>query len=192
MKNRFYRWFKSRHLARNSVDTRYALIEACLIGIFSAIAALLVKQSISWLGTLRIQSIAQFGAHTTLPITGLIVGIFAGWIIENVAPSAGGGGIPQVKAVLAKHPLVLNLKVGIVKAIGTILLLGAGLPLGSRGPIVNIGAALGAQLSSWIPNSPANRRQMIAAGAAAGLAAGFNTPHRRSHVCGRRINEGCI
>ena len=176
MKNRFYRWFKSRHLARNSVDTRYALLEACLIGIFSAIAALLVKQGISWLGTLRIQSIAQFGAHTTLPITGLIFGILAGWIIENFAPSAGGGGIPQVKAVLARHPSVLNLKVGLVKALGTILLLGAGLPLGSRGPIVNIGSALGAQLSSWIPNSPANRRQMIAAGAAAGLAAGFNTP----------------
>lgn len=176
MKNRVYRWLKSRRLARNSVDTRYALIEACLIGIFSAIAALLVKESIGWLGTLRIQSIERFGVHTTLPIAGLIFGILAGWLIENCAPGTGGGGIPQVKAVLARYPIVLNLKLGLVKALGTIFILGAGLPLGSRGPIVHIGAALGAQLSSWIPNSPANRRQMIAAGAAAGLAAGFNTP----------------
>ena len=176
MKNRFYRWFKSGHLARNSVDTRYALIEACLIGIFSAIAALLLKQSIGWLGTLRIQTIERFGAHTTLPIAGLFFGILTGWLVENLSPGAGGGGIPQVKAVLAKYPIVLNLKVGLVKALGTICILGAGLPLGSRGPIVHIGASLAAQLSSWIPNSPANRRQMIAAGAAAGLAAGFNTP----------------
>ena len=176
MNNRFYRWFKSRHLARNSVDTRYALLEACLIGIFSAIAALLVKRGIGWLGTLRIQSIEHFGVHTTLPIVGLTFGILAGWLIENFAPGAGGGGIPQVKAVLARYPIVLNLKVGFIKALGTIFILGAGLPLGSRGPIVNIGASLAAQLSSWIPNSPANRRQMIAAGAAAGLAAGFNAP----------------
>ena len=176
MKNRFYRWFKSGYLARNSVDTRYALVEACLIGIFSAIAALLVKQGIGWLGTIRIQTIARFGAHTTLPLAGLIFGLLTGWLIENFAPGAGGGGIPQVKAVLAKYPIILNLKLGLVKALGTIFLLGAGMPLGSRGPIVHIGASLAAQLSSWIPNSPANRRQMIAAGAAAGLAAGFNTP----------------
>ena len=176
MKNRFYRWLKSGHLARNSVDTRYALIEACLIGIFSAIAALLVKQGIGWLGTLRIQAIERFGAHTTLPLTGLIFGILAGWLIENFSPGAGGGGIPQVKAALARYPIILNLKVVLIKALGTILILGAGFPLGRRGPTVNIGAALASQLSSWIPNSPANRRQMIAAGAAAGLAASFNTP----------------
>lgn len=176
MKNQFYSWLKSRRLARNSVDSRYALVEACLIGIFSAIAALLVKQSISGLGALRIQSIERFGVHLTLPLAGLICGILAGWLIENCAPGTGGGGIPQVKAVLARYPIVLNLKLGLVKALGTIFILGAGLPLGSRGPIVHIGAAIASQLSSWIPNSPANRRQMIAAGAAAGLAAGFNTP----------------
>jgi len=50
------------------------------------------------------------------------------------------------------------------------------LALGRRGPTVHIGAALAAQLSNWVPTSPQHRRQMIAAGAAAGLAAGFNTP----------------
>ena len=176
MKNRLYRWLKSRHLARSSVDTRYALIEACLIGVFCAIAALLVKQGIGWLGTWRIQTIARLGAHTTLPIAGFSFGMLAGWLIENFAPAAGGGGIPQVKAALARYPIVLNLKVVLIKTLGTILILGAGLPLGRRGPTVHIGAALAAQLSRWIPNSPANRRQMIAAGAAAGLAASFNTP----------------
>jgi CIC family chloride channel protein len=39
-----------------------------------------------------------------------------------------------------------------------------------------LGQALAAQLSRWVPTSPEYRRQLISAGAAAGLAAGFNAP----------------
>lgn len=169
-------WFKSRPLARGSVDTNFALLEACAIGVLSAFAALLLKQGIGWLGGWRLEAAHRFGATVVLPLTGLFFGALAGWIIEQLSPAAAGGGVPQVKAVLGRYPIALNLRVAIVKAIGTICVLGAGLTLGRRGPTVHIGAALAAQLSSWIPNSPTNRRQMIAAGAAAGLAAGFNTP----------------
>ncbi len=41
---------------------------------------------------------------------------------------------------------------------------------------MQVRAALAAQLSHWLPTSPDHRRQMIAAGAGAGLAAGFNAP----------------
>ena len=166
----------TRLLATTSVDVKYALLEACLIGLFSALAALLLKYGIGWLGGWRIKLIHLYGAHWTLPLVGLSLGVLAGWIVEKLAPAAAGGGIPQVKAALARHPIMLNLRVAVVKTLGTILVLGAGLTLGRRGPTVHIGAALAAQLSRWIPNSPTNRRQMIAAGAAAGLAAGFNAP----------------
>jgi CIC family chloride channel protein len=167
---------KSRHLARGSVDARYALIEACAIGVFSALAALWLKQGISWLGGWRIQATAQFGAWLTLPLIGLSLGMLAGWLIEQLSPEAAGSGIPHVKAILARFPIPLSGRVAAVKAIATVLVLGAGLTLGRRGPTVHIGAGLAAQLSSWLPTSPDHRRQMIAAGAAAGLAASFNTP----------------
>ncbi|NJO93333.1 MAG: CBS domain-containing protein, partial [Hydrococcus sp. RM1_1_31] len=169
-------WLKFRHFGRSSVDSRYALIEACLIGILSAIAALMLKKGIGWLGGWRIHLSHQFSAPLVLPAIGLTFGLLAGWILQRFAPVASGGGIPQVKAALARYPIHLSLKVALVKAIGTILILGAGLTLGRRAPTVHIGAALAAQLSSWLPTSPEHRRQMIAAGAAAGLAAGFNTP----------------
>ena len=167
---------QSSWLASSSLDTRYALIEACLIGLFSAVAAVLLKQGIGWLGGWRIRVTYIYNAKIVLPLVGLVLGTLAGGIIELLSPSAAGGGIPQVKAALAKYPVVLNLKTAIVKTAATILIVGAGFTLGRRGPTVHIGAALGAQVSRWIPNSPTNRRQMIAAGAAAGLAAGFNTP----------------
>ena len=176
MKKLLANWRKSSWLASSSLDTRYALIEACLIGLFSAMAAVLLKQGIGWLGGWRVHTANIAGAKIVLPLMGLVLGTTAGVIIELLAPSAAGGGIPQVKAALAKYPVVLNLRTALVKTLATILVVGAGFTVGRRGPTVHIGAALGAQVSRWIPNSPTNRRQMIAAGAAAGLAAGFNTP----------------
>ena len=167
---------KSSWLASSSLDTRYALLQACLIGLFSAMAAVLLKEGIGWLGGWRIQMANLAGAKLVLPLVGLVLGTTAGAIVRILEPSAAGGGIPQVKAALAKYPIVLNLRTALVKTIATILVIGAGFTVGRRGPTVHIGAALGAQVSRWIPNSPTNRRQMIAAGAAAGLAAGFNTP----------------
>lgn len=169
-------WFKSQHFGRESISPRYALVEACLIGIFSALAALLLKQGISLLGGYRLQLVDRWGALATLPLFGLIFGSLAGFLVENLSPSAAGGGIPQVKAALARYKIPLSLRVAIVKIIGTILVLGAGLTLGRRAPTVHIGAALAGELTRFVPTSPEHRRQMIAAGAAAGLAAGFNTP----------------
>ena len=176
MKNLLAKWWNSRVLATSSVDTRYALIEACAIGFFSGLAALFLKEGVGLLGSYRLELARLWGAGIALPLIGLVMGYLAGWAVELLSPAAAGGGIPQVKAALARYPIKLNLRVALVKMLGTIFVLGAGLTLGRRGPTVHIGAALAAQISSWLPNSPTNRRQTIAAGAAAGLAAGFNTP----------------
>lgn len=169
-------WLKSRHFGRTAMDNRYALLEACFIGILSAIAALILKQGVGGLGGWRVQLASQYSSWLILPLSGLMFGWLAGWIIQTLSPTAARGGISQVKAALARYNVPLSWDVALVKMTGTILVLGAGLPLGRRAPTVHIGAALAAQLSHWLPTSPEHRRQMIAAGAAAGLAAGFTTP----------------
>ena len=169
----FSSWLKRLRL--RPVDQRYALLEACLIGVISALAALALKEGIGWLGGYRVQAANEQG-WWVLPIAGFLLGGITGFCLQWLAPTAGGGGIPQVKAVLAQLPMSLSLRGAAVKMLGTILVLGAGFTLGRRGPTVHLGAALAAQLSLWLPTSPQHRRQMIAAGAAAGLAAGFNTP----------------
>jgi CIC family chloride channel protein len=117
-------WFKSLHFGRSSVDTRYALVEACLIGILSALAALWLKKGIGLLGGWRIQVAHQFGAWLVLPAVGLSFSLLAGWILQKFSPAAAGGGIPQVKAALARYPIPLSLRVAWVKAIGTTLIWG--------------------------------------------------------------------
>ncbi|MBW4654301.1 MAG: chloride channel protein [Kaiparowitsia implicata GSE-PSE-MK54-09C] len=155
---------------------RYAVMEACAIGLISGLAAVLLKQGVGLVGGWRIQTTYAAPGWLVLPLIGLAGGLMAGFLVERLAPEAAGSGIPQVKAVLANVPLVLNLRVALVKLLSVILTMGSGMNLGRQGPTVQIGAALATQLSQWIPTSPAHRRQLIAAGAAAGLAAGFNAP----------------
>ena len=153
-----------------------AIVEACVIGLVSGLAAVLLKQGIGLLGGWRVQMSYQFAAWWVLPVFGLVGGVLAGLLVERLAPEAVGSGIPQVKAALANVPIILNLRVAIVKLASVILVVGSGMNVGRQGPTVHVGAALAAQLSQWIPASPEYRRQLIAAGTAAGLAAGFNAP----------------
>lgn len=158
-------------------DTKQiAIFEACVIGVVSGLAAVLLKYGAGGLGGWRVGLAQQWPAWLVLPLIGLVGGGLAGLLVERLSPEAAGSGIPQVKAALANVPIALNLRVAVVKLLSVILVMGSGLTLGRQGPTVQIGAALAAQLSQWIPTSPEYRRQLLAAGAAAGLAAGFNAP----------------
>lgn len=167
LKDRLLRWFQPQ---------RFTLIEACLIGLVSGLAAVSLQQGIGLLGTWRLGWAEDRNAPLVLGTMGAVGGFVAGWLIERFAPEASGSGIPQVKAALAQFPIRLNGQVAWVKLISGIVALGSGLSLGRQGPTVQLGAALAAQFSYWFPTAPAHRKQMIAAGAGAGLAAGFNTP----------------
>ncbi|MBE9009617.1 chloride channel protein [Pseudanabaenaceae cyanobacterium LEGE 13415] len=153
-----------------------AVFEACLIGFISGLAAVALKQGVGWLSQWRLYSASIYPAWIVLPAIGILAGLLAGWLIEQFAPEVAGSGIPQVKAALGGVSSPLDLRVAIAKLTTTLLALGSGLNLGRQGPTVQIGAAIAAQLSDWVPTSPIHRRQLIAAGAAAGLAAGFNAP----------------
>lgn len=153
---------------------RIAILEACIIGVVSGLAAVFLKQGIEGLTLWRTSQ--SLPLWLMLPSIGLVGGWLSGWLVERLAPEASGSGIPQVKAALGFAPIPLNLRVALVKVGSTLLALGSGLSLGRQGPTVQIGAGLAAQLSRWLPTSPDYRRQLLAAGAAAGLAAGFNAP----------------
>ena len=155
---------------------RFAIFEACGIGLVSGLAAVFLKWGASALANQRIHFASAPGMAWSLPLIGLAGGCLVGCLVERAAPSAAGSGIPQVKTALAKGTVTLNLRVAIAKLLSVMLVIGSGLNLGRQGPTVHIGAALAAQFDQWMPTSPEYRRQLISAGAAAGLAAGFNAP----------------
>jgi CIC family chloride channel protein len=153
-----------------------AIAEASVIGIVAALSAVLLKFGTQWLGTWRVETTEFLPAWVALPTIGLCLGFLAGLLVERLAPEAGGSGIPQVKATLANIPMRLSWRVAIVKLLSAIIALGSGITLGRQGPTVQVGAGLAAGISRLVPTSPDHRRQMIAAGAGAGLSAAFNAP----------------
>jgi H+/Cl- antiporter ClcA len=105
------------------------------------------------------------------------------WWTRRFAPGAAGSGIPQVVRALddgtnpaeCRHlvsPAVSLHKVGLVS--GGLL---AGLSIGREGPTVQVGAGLMAHARRWLsPRSRIDTHDLMVAGAAAGIAAAFNTP----------------
>ncbi|HEY9871103.1 MAG TPA: chloride channel protein, partial [Candidatus Obscuribacterales bacterium] len=155
---------------------RLAVVESCLIGLAAGLAAVAVKQGVGLLGGLRLNLAIQYPAWLALPLFGLAGGLIAGLLVEHVCPETAGSGIPQVKALLKGAPVKFSLRLVWVKLLGGVSALGSGLLLGREGPTVQVGAAFAAQFERWLPTSPTHRRQLIAAGAGAGLAAAFNAP----------------
>ncbi|MEH2260608.1 chloride channel protein [Nostoc sp.] len=168
MNQRFRTWWHPRR--------GLAIAEACIIGLVAALSAVFLKVGSGWLGTWRVHTTHLLPAWLVLPAIGLVLGFLAGWLVDRLAPEASGSGIPQVKATLANVPVTLSWRVAGVKLFSAIIAIGSGMTLGRQGPTVQVGAGLAAGMSRWVPTSPDHRRQMIAAGAGAGLAAAFNAP----------------
>jgi CIC family chloride channel protein len=136
----------------------------------------LLSAGVDWLGTLRVHLSNIWQPGYVLPIFGLVGGLIAGLLVERVAPEASGSGIPQVRARLDRIVMALNLRVALVKLLGGTLVLGSGFFMGREGPTVQLGAALAAPLARFLPTTAEHKRQLIAAGAGAGLTAAFNAP----------------
>ncbi len=153
----------------------FPVIEACVIGTASGACALLLGAGINWLGSLRLLLCQSYPAMLVLPLFGLVGGMIAGCMLL-ISPDTSGSGIPQVRAVLNRMNLPLDVRVAIAKLIGGTVALGSGLFMGREGPTVQVGAAIAGQLTRWIPTTVESRRYLIASGAAAGLAAAFSAP----------------
>ncbi|WP_207003025.1 chloride channel protein [Trinickia mobilis] len=121
--------------------------------------------------------------HTWLPlIVTPAVAALAVWLTRKFFRGAEGSGIPQVIATLhggttTLGPRLLTLKLLLGKIAVSFLGILGGFTIGREGPTVQIGAAMMFNLRRLYPRSNAQiERQLVLAGAAAGLSAAFNTP----------------
>ena len=120
----------------------------------------------------------------------ILLAWFLGWIVRK-EPLSGGSGIPQVKGILLEKTKMRGVRVLCFKFLGAVLGIGAGLSLGRQGPSVQFGACIGQGISRlWKRPGHVMERNMITAGAGAGLAAAFNAPLAGVVFCMEELAPG--
>ena len=164
-------------LTQQSRDsTRTAMLRATFIGLVAGLGALGLEFAALGLSRLRLWASSEYPAWIVLPLCGLLGGLISGFLVQKYSPTAYGSGIPQVRAFLLGARQPLDLKLAFVKLIAGSIALGSGLVMGREGPTVHVGAAIAAQVNKWFPANKEHEKQLVAAGAGAGLAAAFNAP----------------
>jgi H+/Cl- antiporter ClcA/CBS domain-containing protein len=103
---------------------------------------------------------------------GLIVGLMARYGSEKIR----GHGIPEALEAILLGRSLIKPKIAILKPISSAVSIGSGGPFGAEGPIIMTGGAFGSMFAQFFHLTAAERKTLLVAGAAAGMAAVFATP----------------
>jgi CIC family chloride channel protein len=110
----------------------------------------------------------------------LVIPVFGslgmGYLLYRYFPNARGSGVPQTKAAMFAGEGVITLRTILGKFFCTSATLASGIPLGREGPSVQVGSGIASVLGRWLGLRPEKVKALIPVGAAAAIAAAFNTP----------------
>jgi len=155
------------------------LVMAIIVGVATGFAAVFFIRLIEY-----IQIFFYGGSEKIFPTLGrlwiilipVIGGLLVGPIITKFATEAKGHGVPEVMQALILRGGRIRPRVALAKIIASALCIGTGGSAGREGPIVQVGSALGSSVGQWLHLSDERIKNLVACGAAAGIAATFNAP----------------
>jgi chloride channel protein, CIC family len=157
---------------------------AIVIGVIGAIVALILLRLIGlitnlafyghWDTALVSPASNQLGIFVIIvPVVGsLLVGLMARFGSERIR----GHGIPEALEAILMNGSRVEPKVAVLKPIASAIAIGTGGPFGAEGPIIMTAGAFGSMIAQYFHLTAAERKTLLVAGAAAGMAAIFNTP----------------
>src|SRR6202035_1005936 len=99
-----------------------------------------------------------------------------GYLLYRFFPDARGSGVPQTKAALWARGGRISLRTVFGQFFCTSATLASGIPLGREGPAVQVGSGIASMLGRYLGLKPEKVKALIPVGAAAAIAAAFNTP----------------
>src|SRR5213595_698227 len=158
---------------------------AIVIGVASAFVALALTKLIGFFTNLFYYQRIAIGELTSpadhhlgvwsvfIPIIGgLIIGLMARYGSERIR----GHGIPEALEAILIGQSRMSARVAVLKPLSSAISIGTGGPFGAEGPIIMTGGAFGSLFGQAFHLSPAERKTLLVAGAAGGMAAVFGTP----------------
>jgi H+/Cl- antiporter ClcA len=103
---------------------------------------------------------------------GLVVGVMA----RYGSPAIRGHGIPEAMEQVLLNASRIPARITWLKPLSAAIAIGTGGPFGAEGPIIATGGALGSLVGQHLPMTDLERKTLLAAGAAAGMAGTFGAP----------------
>jgi H+/Cl- antiporter ClcA len=155
------------------------LIAVAAVGVARLlIAAIALVTSLSFHGVLSIAEGTPLGSPLGLGI--ILVPVVGGLIVGLMARYGSGAirghGIPEAMEQILTNESRISPRVTILKPLSAAVAIGTGGPFGAEGPIIATGGALGSLVGQVLHTTADERKTLLAAGAAAGMAAIFGTP----------------
>ena len=105
-------------------------------------------------------------------VGGLIIGLMARYGSERIR----GHGIPEAIEAILIGGSRMQPRVAVLKPLSSAISIGSGGPFGAEGPIIMTGGAFGSIFGQVMHLTAAERKTLLVAGAAGGMAATFATP----------------
>jgi len=163
------------------VKRRHILPKALVVGLVAGLIASVFRMSLQYCELGRIGWIQRLPRWESLVVAvglGALGSGFGLWLVRRFAPETAGSGIPDLKAVVMGERELHWKRILPVKFLAGVAGIGGGLTLGREGPTVQMGGATGLMVSTWfrVKQGEGERKALVSAGAAAGLAAAFNAP----------------
>jgi H+/Cl- antiporter ClcA len=144
-----------------------------LIGALTGLAVVAFIVLTERLG-MRLYPVGSSGWRRVLiPVAGSMT---MGYLLYRYFPNARGSGVPQTKAALYARDGFISLRTVLGKFVCTAATLASGIPLGREGPSVQVGGGIASVLGRALGLRPEKVKALIPVGAAAAIAAAFNTP----------------
>jgi H+/Cl- antiporter ClcA/predicted transcriptional regulator len=106
----------------------------------------------------------------------VIGGLIIGFMARYGSKAIRGHGIPEAMEQILLNRSRIPARITVLKPVSAAISIGTGGPFGAEGPIIATGGALGSVLGQFFSVSAAERKTLLAAGAAAGMTAIFGSP----------------
>jgi H+/Cl- antiporter ClcA/predicted transcriptional regulator len=120
------------------------------------------------------------GAHHHNPILVLVAPVVGGLVIGVMARFGSekirGHGMPEAIEAILTGGSKVQPRVAALKPISAAIAIGTGGPFGAEGPIIMTGGAFGSLIAQFLELTADERKTLLVAGAAGGMAATFNAP----------------
>lgn len=149
-----------------------------LVGLGTGLGSVVFRWLLRWFSRLAFEVIPA--RRPVGPLYIVIVpavgGLLVGPLTYFFAREAKGHGVPEVMQALALRGGRIRPIVALIKTVASAITIGTGGSAGQEGPIVQIGAALGSSVGQFLHLSRVRIRNLVACGAAGGIAAVFNAP----------------